>query len=110
MELGTGQALVSFLQADGSPAEVQPVAICPPETRLPPLTNDEVKEHLLEKFEEKYRKAVFDKTDRIMPRDRSMWEEHVEDLGRKMFRHAGYVFSNMLIRGLFHTFRGRLTS
>ena len=41
MELGVGEALVSVLDAKGSPTEVERAMICPPRSRLLPLTVDE---------------------------------------------------------------------
>jgi DNA helicase HerA-like ATPase len=40
-ELGTGEALVGILQAKGTPAEVQQVAIAPPQSRIGPLSAGE---------------------------------------------------------------------
>jgi len=40
-ELGTGEALVSVLNKDGSPTPVERVLIRPPESRIGPLTDDE---------------------------------------------------------------------
>lgn len=40
-ELGTGEALVGTLQANGTPAEVQRVAIAPPQSRIGPLSSAE---------------------------------------------------------------------
>ncbi len=42
-ELAKGEALVSFLQADGTPAMVDRAMICPPAARLGPVTPDERK-------------------------------------------------------------------
>jgi len=41
MELGVGEALVSVLDAKGSPTVVERAMICPPRSRLTPLTVDE---------------------------------------------------------------------
>lgn len=41
MELGVGEALVSFLDAAGAPAVVQRALVLPPEGRVGPLTPDE---------------------------------------------------------------------
>ncbi len=41
MELGVGEALVSVLDSKGSPTEVERVMVCPPRSRLTPLTADE---------------------------------------------------------------------
>ena len=41
MELGVGEALVSVLDAKGSPTEVERAMICPPRSRLAPLSPDE---------------------------------------------------------------------
>ena len=43
-ELGTGEALVSHLDADGSPTAVEITLICPPESRIGPLSDVERKE------------------------------------------------------------------
>jgi len=43
MELGVGEALVSVLDAKGSPTVVERAMICPPRSRLTPLTPDERK-------------------------------------------------------------------
>jgi DNA helicase HerA-like ATPase len=40
-ELGVGEALVSVLDANGSPTPVDRALICPPHSRLTPLTTDE---------------------------------------------------------------------
>jgi DNA double-strand break repair helicase HerA and related ATPase len=40
-ELGVGEALVSVLDAKGSPTPVERALICPPHSRLTPLTTDE---------------------------------------------------------------------
>ncbi len=45
-ELGLGEALVSVLDEKGKPTMVQQVLICPPESRIGPLTDDERKEQL----------------------------------------------------------------
>jgi DNA helicase HerA-like ATPase len=42
-ELGVGEALVSLLDAKGSPTVVERAMICPPRSRLTPLTTDERK-------------------------------------------------------------------
>jgi len=42
-ELGTGEALVSVLNPDGSPTPVERILIRPPESRIGPLTDDERK-------------------------------------------------------------------
>lgn len=41
MELATGEALVSFLQPDGSPAPVQRAYILPPQSRMGGISDDE---------------------------------------------------------------------
>jgi DNA helicase HerA-like ATPase len=43
MELGKGEALVSFLEGNGTPSMVDRAMICPPSARLGPLTPDERK-------------------------------------------------------------------
>ena len=40
-ELGTGEALVSVLAEDGSPTPVERILICPPQSRIGPLTDAE---------------------------------------------------------------------
>lgn len=40
-QLGVGEALVSFLDAKGTPTVVERAFICPPESRMGPLTADE---------------------------------------------------------------------
>lgn len=40
-ELGVGEALVSFLQEDGTPAVVDRAFVCPPESRVGTITPDE---------------------------------------------------------------------
>ncbi|HSB98221.1 MAG TPA: helicase HerA-like domain-containing protein, partial [Spongiibacteraceae bacterium] len=40
-ELGIGEALVSVLDDKGQPTPVQRISICPPQSRIGPLTNDE---------------------------------------------------------------------
>jgi len=40
-ELGVGEALISVLDAKGSPTPVERALICPPHSRLTPLTSDE---------------------------------------------------------------------
>ncbi|MDX5334012.1 MAG: DUF853 domain-containing protein [Gammaproteobacteria bacterium] len=45
-ELGIGEALVSTLDSRGSPLPVERVLICPPESRMGPLTDAERAEHL----------------------------------------------------------------
>lgn len=45
-ELGIGEALVSVLDARGSPTPVERVLICPPESRIGPLSDEERREHL----------------------------------------------------------------
>jgi DNA helicase HerA-like ATPase len=45
-ELGVGEALVSVLDADGRPTPVERVLICPPESRIGPLTEAERSERL----------------------------------------------------------------
>jgi len=46
IELGIGEALVSTLDGKGSPLPVERVLICPPESRMGPLTDAERAEHL----------------------------------------------------------------
>ncbi len=43
MELGKGEALVSFLEGNGTPRMVERVMICPPAARVGPVTPDERK-------------------------------------------------------------------
>ncbi len=45
-DLGTGEALVSVLDTKGAPQPVQRTLICPPESRIGPLTNAERKDKL----------------------------------------------------------------
>ena len=45
-ELGTGEALISVLDAKGSPTPVVRAMMRPPESRIGPLTVDEHKEHI----------------------------------------------------------------
>lgn len=45
-ELGIGEALVSVLDARGSPTPVERVLVCPPESRIGPLTDDERRQHI----------------------------------------------------------------
>jgi DNA helicase HerA-like ATPase len=45
-ELGTGEALVSVLQADGSPTPVERILVRPPESRIGPLSDAERNEVL----------------------------------------------------------------
>lgn len=40
-ELGTGEALVSYLELDGSPTVVERTLMCPPESRIGPMSDDE---------------------------------------------------------------------
>ncbi len=44
--LKTGEALVSSLNSDGSPSPVERVLICPPASRIGPLTEQERKQHI----------------------------------------------------------------
>lgn len=45
-ELGVGEALVSVLDPKGAPTPVERVLICPPESRIGPMTSDERADHL----------------------------------------------------------------
>ena len=45
-ELGVGEALVSFLDIHGRPAPVERITICPPESRIGPMSNSERSELL----------------------------------------------------------------
>lgn len=45
-ELGVGEALVSVLDEKGRPTPVERVLVCPPESRIGPLTDAERAEHL----------------------------------------------------------------
>jgi DNA helicase HerA-like ATPase len=45
-ELGVGEALVSFLDAQGSPVPVERLLVRPPESRIGPLTPEERSQHL----------------------------------------------------------------
>lgn len=45
-ELGIGEALVSVLDADGSPTPVERVLIRPPESRIGPISDEERKEQI----------------------------------------------------------------
>jgi DNA helicase HerA-like ATPase len=45
-ELGVGEALVSVLDAEGRPTPVERVLICPPESRIGPLTDQERAERM----------------------------------------------------------------
>ena len=40
-QLGVGEALVSVLNSDGSPTQVEQILICPPESRIGPMTVEE---------------------------------------------------------------------
>ena len=58
-ELGTGEALVSTLDAKGSPTVVERTLICPPESQMGPLKPAERKERISRSpFSGKYDKAV----------------------------------------------------
>jgi DNA helicase HerA-like ATPase len=58
-ELGIGEALVSVLDARGSPTPVERVLICPPESRIGPLSDEERREHLSRSpFAGRYDEAV----------------------------------------------------
>jgi DNA helicase HerA-like ATPase len=43
MELGKGEALISFLEGNGTPKIVERTMVCPPSARLGPVTNEERK-------------------------------------------------------------------
>lgn len=45
-ELGVGEALVSVLDNEGRPTPVERVLVCPPESRIGPMTAQERNEHL----------------------------------------------------------------
>ncbi len=45
-QLGIGEALVSVLDARGSPTPVERVLVCPPESRIGPLTDEERRQHM----------------------------------------------------------------
>jgi uncharacterized protein len=108
MTLGTGEALVSMLQADGSPSVVEKVAICPPQSDLKPLSEAEINTVVQSNtaMEAKYRQAKFDTSQEVSLKETSDFEDHMYDFGRKLGRRAGHVLTNMLVRSLFHTFRG----
>jgi DNA helicase HerA-like ATPase len=58
-ELGVGEALVSVFDARGSPTPVERVLICPPESRIGPLSDDERRQHLSRSpFAGRYDQAV----------------------------------------------------
>lgn len=40
-ELGTGEALVSYLDLDGAPTVVECTLICPPESGMRPMSSEE---------------------------------------------------------------------
>ena len=59
MELGVGEALVSFLDADGVPAIVERANILPPQSLMGAADANEVKKLILfDDFEDKYRESV----------------------------------------------------
>ncbi len=59
MELGTGEALVSFLGEDGAPSIVEAAKILPPQSLMGPADESELKRLILsDEFEFKYRETV----------------------------------------------------
>jgi DNA helicase HerA-like ATPase len=106
--LGTGEALVSMLEADGSPAIVEKVAICPPQSDLKPLSYMDIKAIVdaNTEMEAKYRQAKWDTSKEVSMKDNSEFEDHLYDLGRRVGRRAGSVLTKMMVRTLFYAFRG----
>lgn len=58
-ELSTGEALVSVLNRDGSPSPVERILLCPPGSRIGPLSEMERKEHIQRSpYHGRYEQAV----------------------------------------------------
>ena len=73
--LGTGEALVSFLEPDGVPETVEKANILPPQSLMGPADGETVKELILgDEFELKYREAV----------DRQSAYEIISEANRKL--------------------------
>jgi DNA helicase HerA-like ATPase len=78
-ELGTGEALVSVLDEDGSPTQVERILIRPPQSRIGPLTDGERKEVLgRSPLKGRYDTAVDRESAFEMLKKRAEEEERVE--------------------------------
>jgi len=72
-ELGIGEALVSTLDAKGSPTIVERTMIRPPESQMGPLTDDERKEQIKRSpFSGKYEEAIDRKSAYEMLKERAL--------------------------------------
>jgi hypothetical protein len=82
---------------------VEKVAICPPQSDLKPLSEADIKAVIETNtaMEAKYRQAKFDTSQNVSLKETSEFEDHMYDFGRKVGRRAGYVLTNMLVKGLF---------
>ncbi len=125
-ELGVGEALVSFLDDQGTPTQVERSLICPPLSRLRPATPEErsqtIKGSILYGYYEKSvdRESAYEKLqgraeqlqEAASPRSRHL--EHKEQ-GKKLFEavaksaaHAvGSQIGRQIVRGLLGSILGR---
>lgn len=103
--MGTGEALVSLLQADGTPAIVEKAWIVPPESRIEPLTSEEInlfvtKSPIFGKYETK----LYKDSDTLKPKNDPRVEKFASNFGRGVVRTMGNQVGREIIRGIFHTF------
>jgi len=102
--MGTGEALISLLQEDGTPSKVERVKINFPESRLEPLTNDERELYVKQSpLMGKYENKVYELREEIQVDSRKS-EQFMEQFGRGMVRTMGNQVGREIVRGLFHTF------
>lgn len=59
MSLKTGEALVSFLDEHGAPSMVQQVIVCPPKSKIGPISSEEIKQMIeYSYFKNKYAQKI----------------------------------------------------
>jgi len=133
-ELGTGEALVSVLNPDGSPTPVERVLIRPPESRIGPLTDAErtatierspikgrydeaidresAHEVLKQRAEQANRKALAEQAEqaktKTAQKQRSTRRDSVgEAMLKSAARSIGSSFGRQIVRGILGSLLGR---
>lgn len=103
--MGTGEALVSFLEQDGKPSMVEKVFIKAPESQISPLTNVERDLYIKQSpYYGKYDKAVYELEETMIQPNDNRANQFIEKFGREIVRTAGNQVAREIIRGVFHTF------
>lgn len=108
MELKIGEALISFLQEDGDPGVVQRGNVIMPESSLEPLTEEEIKEKVVNSnLYGVYETPLHPKEDNIIivgKHPSGGFHKTMETFGRGVVRSMGNRVGNQIMRGVFNTF------